>query len=269
MSLKFRKGLTHLALVSMLGMLLAACGAEPAGPAATATTGGAATDATATTGGAATDATATSGGAMEGGMTLPEGCTNVELSYWNPFTGPDGPFMGTLTDRFNDANDNVEVTMTTQAEYYTQLQTAAAADQLPDVAIVHVDQVATWAFRNVLRPIDDVVSQMGISGSDFPAAVWKGGEVSGKRYSIPLDIHPMTMFYNEDMLKEAGISAPPKTQAEFEAAAAAMTKGDKKGFMLTQGFPIRQIFEQVLYGFGGESFAADGSKATWNSEAGV
>ncbi|MEO6457760.1 MAG: ABC transporter substrate-binding protein, partial [Chloroflexia bacterium] len=233
--MKFRRGLTHITLVSMLGVLLAACGGDTASPAATA----------------------------------PANCPNVELSYWNPFTGPDGPFMGTLTEKFNDANKNVKVTMTTQAEYYTQIQTAAAADQLPDVAIIHVDQVATWAYRNVLRPIDDVVGQMGVSASDFPAAVWNGGEVAGKRYSVPLDIHPMTMFYNEDLLKAAGMTAPPKTQAEFEKVAAAMTTGDKKGFMLTQGFPIRQIFEQILYGFGGESFAADGSKATWNSDAGV
>ena len=257
MLLKFRRGLTYITLVSMLGVLLAACGGDTGSPAATATTGGGTTAATATTGGAG------------GAMTLPEGCTNVELSYWNPFTGPDGPFMGTLTEQFNSENPNIKATMTTQADYYTQIQTAAASDTLPDVAIIHADQVATWAFRNVLRPVDEMVSTMGIAEADFPAAVWAAGNVAGKRYSIPLDIHPMTMFYNEDLLTAAGITAPPKTRDEFEKAAQAVTDKGQKGFMLTSGFPIQQIFSMLLYQYGGQWFNEDGTKTAWNSDAGV
>lgn len=200
---------------------------------------------------------------------LPEDCGTVSLEYWNPFTGPDGPFMGELVTAFNEANPNIVVTMTTQSEYYTQLSTAAASGTLPDVAIVHADQVATQVYRNVLRPMDAVVTETGISGDNFPAAVWAAGEVNGSRYSIPLDIHPMTMFVNMDLLTAAGIESAPKTAEEFAAAAAALTAGDNNGFMLTSGFPIRQIFEQMLYQFGGTSFNEDGTEVTWNSEAGV
>lgn len=196
-------------------------------------------------------------------------CGPVQLQYWNPFTGPDGPFMGEMVDAFNASHPDIQVTMTSQGEYYTQLATAAAADTLPDVAIVHADQVATQAFRNVLRPIDDLVIEMGLSGDDYPAPVWAAGEVAGHRYSIPLDIHPMTAFYNADLLKAAGIDAAPKTAEEFEAMAAAITSGDNKGFDITGGFPVQQIFQQMLHQFGGSEFNADGTKATWNSEAGV
>ncbi|MEW5870046.1 MAG: ABC transporter substrate-binding protein [Chloroflexota bacterium] len=196
-------------------------------------------------------------------------CGTVELQFWNPFTGPDGPFMGQMVDAFNAANPDIKVTMTSQGEYYTQLATAAAADTLPDVAIVHADQVPTQVFRNVLRPIDELVSEMGITGDDYPAAVWEAGEVAGHRYSIPLDIHPMTMFYNADLLKVAGFDAPPKTGEEFEKMVAAMTAGDNKGFDITGGFPVQQIFQMLLHQFGGTEFNADGTEATWNSEAGV
>lgn len=202
-------------------------------------------------------------------MTLPEQCTSVDLQYWNPFTGPDGPYMGQLVDEFNGENETISVTMTTQAEYYVQLATAAASGTLPDVAIVHADQLATQAFRNVIRPIDDLVEQIGVSGDDFPQGVWQAGEVAGQRYSIPLDIHPMTMFYNQDMLNEAGIESVPQTREEFEAAAAAMTGGRNSGFMITTGFPVQQIFQMLLHQFGGTEFSEDGSEATWNSEAGV
>lgn len=200
---------------------------------------------------------------------LPADCGVVSLDYWNPFTGPDGPFMGQMVDAFNAANPNIVVTMTTQGEYYTQLSTAAASNTLPDIAIVHADQVATQAYRNVLRPIDAVVEAAGIDGADFPEAVWNAGEVNDERYSIPLDIHPMTMFVNMDLLATAGIEAVPATAEEFAAAAAALTGGDNNGFMITSGFPIRQIFEMMLYQFGGTSFNEDGTEAVWNSEAGV
>jgi len=177
--------------------------------------------------------------------------------------------MGQMVDAFNAEHPDIQVTMTSQGEYYTQLATAAAADTLPDVAIVHADQVATQAFRNILRPIDDLVAEMGLSGDDYPAPVWAAGEVAGHRYSIPLDIHPMTMFYNADLLSAAGFDAAPMTGEEFEAVAASVTSGDNKGFDITGGFPVQQIFQQMLHQFGGSEFNAEGTEATWNSEAGV
>ncbi len=203
------------------------------------------------------------------GATLPEDCGTVNLEYWNPFTGPDGPFMGQMVDAFNAENPNIQVTMTTQSEYYTQLSTSAASGTLPDVAVIHADQIATHVYRNILRPMDSVVEEVGILAEDFPEAVWNAGEVNGARYAIPLDIHPMTMFYNADLLAEAGFDAPPTTAEEFAEVAAALTSGDNNGFMITSGFPIRQIFEMLLYQYGGTSFNEDGTEATWNSEAGV
>lgn len=243
-------------LIVLLAGMLAACGGG--------TTQSGATTVPATGGETVATTAPVAGGETAGVGTLPADCSNVALDYWNPFTGPDGPFMGTLTDNFNAANPNIQVVMTSQAEYYTQLGTAAASNSLPDVAIIHADQVATQAFRNVIRPIDDVLAQVGVSGGDFPEAVWNAGEVAGKRYTIPLDIHPMTMFYNADL-----VATPPTTGDEFMQAAQSATSGDNKGFLLTSGFPTQQIFSMLLYQYGGSWFNADGTEATWNSEAGV
>ncbi len=205
-------------------------------------------------------------------MSLPEQCSAVELQYWNPFTGPDGPFMGRIVDNFNAANSNVSVVENRLpgGEYGIQLGTAAASGTLPDVAIINEDAVATQAFRNVLRPMDDdFVDRVGVSSGDFPEVAWNAGEVAGQRYAIPLSFVVMTMFYNEGMLREAGIETPPQTREEFEQAAAAMTEGRNYGFMLTTGFPIQQIFQQLLHQFGGREFSEEGTEATWNSEAGV
>lgn len=202
-------------------------------------------------------------------QSLPPGCSAVSLTYWNPFTGPDGPFMGRLVDQFNASQTSISVTMNTLPEYGTQLTTAAAAGTLPDVAVIWADQVATFAYRNVFRPMDHILDVMALDPADFPAAVWAAGEVDGQRYAVPLDIHPLVMYYNADLLKQAGFDEPPMTREAFEAAAQAMTGGRDYGFMITTGFPIEQIFRSLLHQFGGSEFNADGTEATWNSEAGV
>lgn len=286
------------ALCTLIATMMAACGGNNASTGGNTSTGGSTGGATsapdAATGGdtgasataapaggeatvapASGEATAapSSGGAATASagaaMTLPAECSTVDLQYWNPFTGPDQPFMQTIVDNFNAANPNVQVTMTAQAEYNTQLSTAAASGTLPDVAIINEDQVATQAFNGVIRPMDGVLPQMGLTANDFPAVAWGAGTVAGKQYAIPLSFVAMTMYYNEDLLKAAGLSAPPTNAEEFDKAAAAMTSGGNKGYLITNGFPVQQIFQQLLHQYGGTEFSADGTKATWNSEAGV
>ena len=196
-------------------------------------------------------------------------CSNVQLSYWNPFTGPDGPYMGRLVASFNASQSNIKVQMTTQAEYPTKLDTAAASDTLPDIAIINEDQIATEAFRHIIRPMDAYLPQLGLTSSDFPALAWNIGQIAGKHYTIPLSIVPLTMYYNVDLLKKAGITTAPKTAADFEAAASTLTSGKQHGFQITSGFPVQQIFQQLLHQFGGTEFSTDGTQATWNSAAGV
>jgi len=204
-----------------------------------------------------------------GGSTSNGNCSSVQLSYWNPFTGPDGPFMRRLVTSFNSANPGIQVQMTTQPNYPTKLDTAAASNTLPDVAIINEDQIATEAFRHIIRSIDDVMPQLGYTSSDFPALAWNISQVAGHRYAIPLSIVPLTMYYNADMFKSAGINSPPTTATDFTADAAKLTSGSNHGFQITSGFPAQQIFQELLHQFGGSEFNADATQATWNSSAGV
>src|SRR5689334_17673603 len=156
--------------LTLMSMLLAACGdnAATAVPqagqtagAAIATTGSGASTAVAGAGDAAATAAAAAGTNVAGGagtvvagagtavsgagttvagggMALPADCTNVQITYWSSFSGPDGAFMTNLVNQFNTANPNIKVTQNIipGAQYSTKLGTAQAADQLPDVVQV-------------------------------------------------------------------------------------------------------------------------------------
>ena len=71
---------------------------------------------------------------------------------------------------------------------------------MPDIIIVNEDVVASFAFNNIIRPIDDIANQLGYTASDFPKVAWDNGMVAGKRYTMPLSMVPMTMYYNADLL---------------------------------------------------------------------
>ena len=286
-----------LTLLMIMSLVLAACGGDDAPttggpnpvntPAPTMDAGvGAEADPTATTGAPATDATqaatdatqAVTPGATGDGAVEASPCSDdaqgAQLNFWNPFTGPDGKFMGQLVARFNQENGKgVNVKMQTLPEYYSKLENAGRSNTLPDVAIVHADQVATQAATNILRPMpDEAIEFIGVGEDDFPAAVWAAGEYKDQRYSIPLDIHPMVMYYNKEMLQAAGIENPPTNREEYDQALAALAEqatGSKMAWSVTTGFPITQMFSQTLYQMGGTWFNDDGTEAAWNSDAGV
>lgn len=198
----------------------------------------------------------------------------VELDFWNGFTGGDGPFMRKIVDQFNSENQNIKIKMTVMqwADYYTKLPTAVSSGRGPAVAIMHVDSLATNAARNVIEPLDDVAKALDLKQDDFSEVVWKAGEYNGKRYGIPLDVHPLGFFYNKTLMTQAGLdpAKPPATADEYMAALDALKGKGIQGHWATP-FPFTGVLsvQALLWQYGGELFNDDSSKATWADEAGV
>lgn len=198
----------------------------------------------------------------------------VELDFWNGFTGGDGPFMRKIVDQFNSEHQNIQVKMTVMqwADYYTKLPTAVSSGRGPAVAIMHVDSLATNAARNVIEPLDDVAKALELKQEDFAEVVWKAGEYNGKRYGIPLDVHPLGFFYNKTLMSQAGLdpAKPPATADEYLAALEALKGKGIQGHWATP-FQFTGVLsvEALLWQFGGELFNTESSKATWAKEPGV
>lgn len=198
----------------------------------------------------------------------------VELDFWNGFTGGDGPFMRKIVDAFNSEHPNIKVKMTVMqwADYYTKLPTAVSSGRGPAVAIMHVDSLATNAARNVIEPLDDVAKALDLKQEDFADVVWKAGEYNGKRYGIPLDMHPLGFFYNKTLMTQAGLdpAKPPATADEYMAALDALKGKGIQGHWATPfQFTGVMSVQSLLWQFGGELFNADSSKTTWAEEPGV
>jgi multiple sugar transport system substrate-binding protein len=199
---------------------------------------------------------------------------NVALQFWNGFTGGDGPIMKQLVTKFNSEHPNIKVTMNTQqwADYYAKLPSAVTAGKGPEVAIMHVDSVATNAARRVIQPLDDVASALGLSEADFAGVPWNAGIYNNQRYAIPLDVHPLGFYYNKSVMEKAGLDPekPPMTGDEYMSALDTLKSKNIQGHWATP-FPFTgsMTVQSLLWQFGGNLFSEDATQVTWADEAGV
>ncbi|GAA2128685.1 ABC transporter substrate-binding protein [Nocardioides bigeumensis] len=196
----------------------------------------------------------------------------LTLAYWNGFTGGDGPTMQELVKNFMAEHDNISIKNNTieWSDFYQRLPAAAQAGKGPDVGVMHLDQIATNAARSVLAPVDDLAEALGLSESDFAPAVWTPGIYQDQRYSIPLDVHTIAMYYNKEHFEKAGIKEAPTDAASLDEACKALQQaGYAKPFWMPNQWPAHLMFLSLLWQFGGEPYAEDGSAATYDSEAGV
>lgn len=96
-----------------------------------------------------------------------------------------------------------------------QSSTMIQNNQAPD--ILNLNVYASYAKDGLLWSADDVLSSS--AKSDLLDAFVTYGTYNGKLYGFPDLASARAFFYNKDLFAKAGITQPPKTWAEFEAAA--------------------------------------------------
>ncbi|PUU94442.1 ABC transporter substrate-binding protein [Halanaerobium sp.] len=208
----------------------------------------------------------------------------ITLDFWNGFTGPDGTGMGKMVEEFNKEHEGeIEVNMQVMqwGTYYQKVVTALStrSDSSPDIGIMHVDRVPEFASKGVLLDLDQIVADLGWSKDNFANSVWSAGIYEGNRYGIPLDVHPLAMYINKDLFKEAGLDPenPPKTPAEFMNAIAKMTKdtdGDGEIDQWGTAFPPlwpgpEFILPSLLRQFGGSFLNEDRTEVVVDSKESI
>lgn len=196
----------------------------------------------------------------------------VTLQFWNGFTGGDGPFMQDMVKQFNEKFPKITVKMNVLqwADYYSKVPNAVASGAGPDVGIMHIDQLATNAARQVIIPLDEVSDALELQESDFNPVVWNAGIYRDQRYGIPLDVHPLGFYYNKSLLQKAGIEQAPTDLQSWDAAVEAMkSEGVENPFWVTATWPAHLMFISLLHQFGGQLYDEAGEQALFASDAGV
>jgi multiple sugar transport system substrate-binding protein len=206
-------------------------------------------------------------GAVRGGYTGPP----VTISFWNGFTGGDGPAMRRLVTAFNDSHDRILVEQNTVRweQFYQRVVAAVHAGKGPDVGALHLEQMGTQAGRQTINRLDDVVEELGLRAEEYPANVWQAGSTG----TVATASRSTCTASRASPTPTCSGARPPQQPADAAGMAATMTALQQAGvqnpFWVPNAWPAHLIFLSLLWQHGGEPYALDGSRATFDSDAGI
>ena len=118
-----------------------------------------------------------------------------------------------LIDVFEDANPGVGVRLTvvgSQDDHMTKLTTAFSAGNPPDLFLINYRRFAQLADRGVLEPLETRLDRSGVlrEADLYPEAV-DAFRFGGPLVCLPQNISTPVVYYNEDLLNDAGLPPPP------------------------------------------------------------
>lgn len=130
--------------------------------------------------------------------------------------GPTVDEMNAIVGEFNKANPNVKV----EIEYvsYDALHdkiTTAMSSKPPAYDVFLVDDIWYAEFGKAGYVMDATARITKTMRDKIFASSWDITTVGGKVYGMPWLLDEKYFFYNEDLLKQAGFTAPPKTWEEL------------------------------------------------------
>lgn len=170
----------------------------------------------------------------------------VALDYWLWDTNQLLPYQECV-DRFEEQNPEISVRISQYGfdDYWTKLTAGFVAGAGPDVLTNHLTRYPEYVERGLLHDLSDLPATSSISGEEYQEGLWGLWEgQDGGQYGIPKDFDAVGLFYNEEMLEEAGLSPEdledmewnPDDGGTFEEVIARLTvdadgvRGDEEGF---------------------------------------
>lgn len=181
----------------------------------------------------------------------------VTLEYWKVFE--ESSNIQDLINLYQKEHPHIVINYKnfTYEEYEDQLVRALAEDRGPDIFSINT----TWMrnYQTLIAPLPATVSisyqvtrgtikketytevrtKKTLTLKDiktlFPDVVYDNQIINDQIYGLPLSIDTLALYYNRDLLNNAGISSPPTTWDEFREDVIKLTKQDSKGNIIQSG----------------------------------
>lgn len=175
---------------------------------------------------------------LTGAMALLTGAAQAEeLTLVEVITSPERTeLLQSQIDSFKEAHPDVEVEIVSLpwGQAFEKLATMVSGGDIPDV----VEMPERWAalYADQLVDLEPYVAEWEHGETLTQKTVDMGKLSGGKMTMIPYGFYLRAMFYNKNLLEEAGVEKPPHTMQEFMDAAAAVSELDGKyGYCLRGG----------------------------------
>jgi sn-glycerol 3-phosphate transport system substrate-binding protein len=157
--------------------------------------------------------------------------TRIEFFFPVPVEGQLAKEMTNMVKRFNTAQSEVEAVAVYTGSYddtKIKMQAAIAAGRPPGVVLTSANFVLEYKLNDQIAPLEPLLAADGTDRvkflEDFWPALHANATVDGKLYAIPFQNSTPLVYYNADLLKEAGFDHAPVDWAELIAMATKLTK---------------------------------------------
>lgn len=181
----------------------------------------------------------------------------VALNYWTVYG--DVSQLKKMAEAYQLARPYVKVNVRqVRADEFDKLFVNALADDVPpDVVSVNNREVRRYQGRLAEMPAAVQVSNVRVQGkyfketvvtpenvllitplavkNNFVSAVYDDVVIDDKIYGLPLAFDTLALYYNKDLLDQAGVPEPPATWDDFMAAVKAGRRFDKDKKIIQAG----------------------------------
>jgi multiple sugar transport system substrate-binding protein len=169
----------------------------------------------------------------------------VKFQQWWAVEAPPG-YVQAICDDFKEATGiTVELISAPFADTKTAIQSGAATGTVADLVSVDSSWVYDFADQGLLTNISTLLEADGFDTSVF-ADTW---DVDGNTYAIPCVNYAYPLFYNKDILEDAGITELPKTWSEFEVVCQQIKDAGYYPFALNLDVSSPSGIQNVYMGF--------------------
>lgn len=197
----------------------------------------------------------------------------VTVTFWHALGGEHGTILQGLVDEFNASQDQVRVELAYQGGYSTLMQklmAAVAAGDPPTMAGSYNNWTTIFIDAGAIVPVERFVRdpEVGLSSeelADFFPAFLEANTWDGVLYSLPFNKSVQILYYNKDLLDQAGVPVPSTMEELARAAQAVKEATGVAGFAMR---PDVDTFAAFLRAFGGR-WLDDGGMPAFAGEAGV
>ncbi len=191
-----------------------------------------------------------------------------KVSVWYLWGGMEGETMEQIIRDFNGSQDKYTAEGLSVPDEQ-KIKVAVAGGNGPDVTDSFDSNVVQYATEGIALALDDLIARDAYDLSDFIPAALDSGRYQGKIYSLPINVSFLLMYYNKDLMAEAGITEVPGTARELLDAAVAATKLNADGSIDILGFPSypAEYFNALAYALGATFVNEDGTASTFDNDA--
>jgi multiple sugar transport system substrate-binding protein len=205
------------------------------------------------------------------------GCQNNQvqkktvITYWTGWSGHELEIQRKIINRFNETHPKIQVNIFSVAGSYEKVKISFAAGDPPDVcSAIWADDLAGYAMRGALVPLDDYLKKSGRNAEEYMPGIWDMFQYNGHTWALNVTTNSIFVIYNRDVYQKAGLdpNRPPETIAELDAYTAKLARFDEQGNVIRFGYRPETILWWG-YVFGGKFYDPKTKTVTANDPKNV